>query len=420
MASDNTATITFDADLSGLSDALDDASAGVADFGDQTETVFANLTASMNRAVALAPALSQNLANMQGPDLSGDKAEIQTLVDNLRNSIIQTNTDITASDATAAADRIKAEQQVVAEKERLGQISSDDALQQLKTLADQEQDINRQRAASVQAAAGDGDTSSGSTNAAKQQAQDQQRAMRQTEQLQDQAALKASQQWNDVANSISRAFTTSVQGIVLGTQTIQQAMTRLGQNILTEFVDGTIQKMVQQWLVGNQSIQTATAELQSFLGISDVTTAASSVATARGAASANIGAYASEGAAAAVASTAAIPLVGPELAPAAGTAIYADIMAFDVASAAGGWMVPSDQLAMVHENERVLPARYSAGLDAMVGSAAQGGSGGGHTFNNSFSINAPDSLTARQLPGLIQRHLERSARNGAYGSMRRG
>ena len=423
MASDNSAEITFDADLSGLTDALQEAAAGVGDFGDRSDAVFARLTDSLQRASALAPGLSQSLSSIRAPALTVDDSALETQIDQAgqraQAAADRVNEAVIEGSAKAADAQIKTQQQVVTEQQELGQISGADALQQLEALAGQEHDVNLKRITDMRAVYESQGNGAGVARMDADALAEQQRYTQQIDQLQTAAALKAKAQWNDTATSISRAFGTSVQGIVLGTQTVQQAMSKLGQNIVAEFIDGTIQKMVKQWIAGNATIQDATATLQGFLGISDAATAESSVTSAQAAASANIAAYASEGAAAAIASTAAIPLVGPELAPAAGTAIYADIMSFGLPSAAGGWMVPSDQLAMVHENERILPARYSAGLDAMVGNAATGQGQGGHTFNNSFHINAADGVTARQMPGMIQSHIERSVRNGSFGRMSR-
>jgi hypothetical protein len=416
MASDNTATITFDADLSGLNDALDEAASGVGGFGSQADAAFAGLAAAMQKATALAPGLSQGLAGVKPPRI--DSAAIDQMSQSAQAAAARLQETIIESDAKTADDKIRTARQTVGEEQELGQISATAALQQLQGLADQEHAVNLTRIADMRSVyAAQGDAAGLARNGADQSAEVQ-RYIRQTSELQTQAALKAKQQWNDVATSVSRAFTTSVQGIVLGTETIHQAMTRLGQNILTEFIDGTIQKMVQQWIAGNTAIQTATQALQGFLGITDAENAATSTDTAQASASENINVYASEGAAAAIASTAAIPLVGPELAPAAGAGIYADIVSLN--AYAGGGLIDADQVAMIHQNERVLPARYSAGLDAMVGNAASGqGQGGSHTFNNTFHINAGDGVTARQLPAMIQGHLERSVRNGSFKTMSR-
>ena len=52
------------------------------------------------------------------------------------------------------------------------------------------------------------------------------------------------------------------------------------------------------------------------------------------------------------------PIMGPAAAgPAAAGEATVMAAADGIASAAGGWMVPSDQLAMVHQNEMILPAK---------------------------------------------------------------
>jgi hypothetical protein len=97
-------------------------------------------------------------------------------------------------------------------------------------------------------------------------------------------------------------------------------------------------------------------------------------------------------AAGAFAATAAIPIVGPELAPAAAAA-YAATMGWaaglggGVAAAAGGWVVPDDQLAFVHKNEMVLPANISQGLQ---GAISGGGFGGGPVVHN-WNVTAVDA-----------------------------
>jgi hypothetical protein len=58
-------------------------------------------------------------------------------------------------------------------------------------------------------------------------------------------------------------------------------------------------------------------------------------------------------------------------------------------SAAGGWKVPYDTMAMVHENERILPAKYSEGLDRLVNQGA--------SSSFSVTINAMDAKSVRRL-----------------------
>jgi len=77
---------------------------------------------------------------------------------------------------------------------------------------------------------------------------------------------------------------------------------------------------------------------------------------------------------AAWASTAAIPIIGPELAPAAAATAYAGAMGFMaslvIPSGAGGiWEVPGG-LTMLHENEMVLPAWAASPLRSMISGGA--------------------------------------------------
>jgi hypothetical protein len=107
---------------------------------------------------------------------------------------------------------------------------------------------------------------------------------------------------------------------------------------------------------------------------------------------ASITASASKAGAEAAASQAGIPIVGPVLAISAMGAIMSAVLGLlgNMPSAAGGWKVPNDTLAMVHKDERILPARYSEGLDRLVN---QGGSGTSVTLN----INATDAKSVRRL-----------------------
>lgn len=92
-----------------------------------------------------------------------------------------------------------------------------------------------------------------------------------------------------------------------------------------------------------------------------------------------ITANASVAASGAAASQSGIPVVGPVLAISAMGAMLSAVLGLlgNLPSAAGGLMVPSDMLLKVHEDERVLPARYSEGLDDLV----YGGRRGGLTVN---------------------------------------
>jgi hypothetical protein len=99
----------------------------------------------------------------------------------------------------------------------------------------------------------------------------------------------------------------------------------------------------------------------------------------------------------AMAATAMIPIIGPELAPGVAAETYAVTEGYGaMASAAGGWAdVPEDGApAILHKNEMVLPAKLASGVRNMVAAGvrtpteAQARLGGtSSTINNSGDIN---------------------------------
>jgi hypothetical protein len=102
--------------------------------------------------------------------------------------------------------------------------------------------------------------------------------------------------------------------------------------------------------------------------------------------------------------TVGIPFVGPFLAPAAAAVAFAGVMAF----AEGGWdRVPSDQVAMIHKNEMVLPAHIAEPVRQM---AAAGG-GGGQQFH---FHGVTDASWWRHNQGNIVRTIAEAARNGRH------
>jgi hypothetical protein len=96
------------------------------------------------------------------------------------------------------------------------------------------------------------------------------------------------------------------------------------------------------------------------------------------------------GAANAEAATAAIPIVGPEMAPAVGAATFADIMSWSaVLTAATGALIPRSGFIMAHEAEAVLPARLT---NLLMGVANRPGG----ISNSSTSIGGATTLNVTQ------------------------
>lgn len=122
----------------------------------------------------------------------------------------------------------------------------------------------------------------------------------------------------------------------------------------------------------------------------------------------DISASAARAGAAAFASTAAIPIVGPGLAPEAGAAAYGGAMSFAsglIASASGGYDIPAgvNPMTQLHAREMVLPADIAQPMREQL--AGGGGMGGGVHVN----ISSPDARGVERLlmdnPGAVRRGL---------------
>jgi hypothetical protein len=199
-------------------------------------------------------------------------------------------------------------------------------------------------------------------------------------------------------DGMTSGFSVAVKGLVNGTMSWSNAFKTVLQSALDFFVDMCV-KMGLTW-VSNQLMEM----------IYGKATAASQI-------SANAGIAASG----AMASVAAIPFVGWAMAPEVGASTFASAMAYmgSLASAAGGWeTVPSDQLAMVHKNEQILPAKYAQGLRDLIGGRDQAQqsapSRSGDTYH--VAIHAMDAKSMesalRRNQGGILKVLGEAARNG--------
>ena len=198
--------------------------------------------------------------------------------------------------------------------------------------------------------------------------------------------------WQSRVQPFQNAFSSAITGMITGTKTFGQAMMGLADAIIGSFVDMGVQ-MATTWLI-NEIMGTESAK----------TVAASNIAASGG-----------ETFAATFASISAIPIIGPELAPeaAAGAAAAAVSGGMAIASAAGGWEVPHDTLAMVHKDEKILPAAVSKKIDDWTGDK-----GGGDTHVH-FNISAIDGKSVKKFfannSDLVAQTVGRVVRNNNRG-----
>ena len=109
------------------------------------------------------------------------------------------------------------------------------------------------------------------------------------------------------------------------------------------------------------------------------------------------------------------PVMGPAAAgPAAAGEATVMAAASGIASAAGGWVVPADQVAMVHQNEMILPANISQGVQAMISGNGGAGVGASPVVVNVSAIDSHDVRRFFQSNGsLLVNALNKAMRNGS-------
>jgi hypothetical protein len=208
------------------------------------------------------------------------------------------------------------------------------------------------------------------------------------EQLDFQAVQSSQRTWQGLMQPIQRAFDTSITGMILGTTTLQRAVANITQSIIAEFVNLGV-RMVTNWIASELAMTTATqagaaartaAESEGItagLAIKALN-AVKSIVTDSAQAFAGIFAFLA-------------PIMGPAAAgPAAAGEAAVLAAAGGIASAAGGWVVPSDQLAMVHQNEMILPAHISQGLQGVISANSSAVAGAGPVVINVSAIDSQD------------------------------
>jgi hypothetical protein len=230
----------------------------------------------------------------------------------------------------------------------------------------------------------------------------------QIQKINDQGAQQTQQVWDQAFKTIDSTINSSVMGMIRSTQTFQQAVLKVGDQILGSMINVVLQ-MAERWIAQEAqkiaSTEAASAVLNA-IGLQDAVTART---TQTATAVADIASQAAVAAAGAYAATAAIPYVGPALAPAAATEAYASVMSFEgMASAAGGFYnVPNDMLANIHKDEMVLPSWAAKGVRSIIDTQGGGGGGAGSSSGNVNVTYAPQIggvLGDSQFKGMLQQH----------------
>ncbi len=164
---------------------------------------------------------------------------------------------------------------------------------------------------------------------------------------------KAVESWQKLLQPIANSFDKMIVGMIQGTTTLHQAMQKITQSILTEFISVQA-KTLTHWIATELAKTQASAAGASARGAIEETAAATSIATSAMASIKGILNSAWETMANVYKSIAAIPIVGPVLAPAAAMGAFAVVKGFagSIASAAGGYNIPQgvNPLTQLHQN----------------------------------------------------------------------
>jgi hypothetical protein len=227
-------------------------------------------------------------------------------------------------------------------------------------------------------------------------------------------------------NSITQAFNSQLRGLLAGTTNWHTAFKNALDDLLIRFIEWC--ETTAEHYVLAEALKTAATTS----GVAARTSAE------QGGAAASLGA---QGAAAirSILSSAAeafagvfgflAPLMGPFAAgPAAAAQATVAGMAGAVASAdIGMWQVPRDQLALIHQNELVMPAGPAGALRDMLTNAPNGGGAGGGSVaihpTTHFHVNAMDGASVglwmrSNGPGMAKA-LDQAVRHGAALGLKR-
>lgn len=213
---------------------------------------------------------------------------------------------------------------------------------------------------------------------------------------QQKAAQETKTTWDAAMKPVERSFDTAIQTMVTSTHGFASSVKTALDSIVKGAFTTEINSMVHQWLTG-ETEKTAATTLANKVRLADTTaSAAQTKAVNSTTATADIQTKAAQASAGAYAAIVGIPYVGPILAVAAMAAAEAVVMGLigKISSAEGGMVVDHDQLAMVHEDEMILPSNISQGINEKIlgknpfGDAGSDHGGGG---NNHYHFSALDS-----------------------------
>lgn len=212
----------------------------------------------------------------------------------------------------------------------------------------------------------------------------------------DQLTNEEQQKWTQLGNSIKSSFNSAIDSMLFQGKTFGQGMLTIAQGIIKAFLT-MAENIAENWIESQIASLFATKSTQG-------TSALSQVSDAAAVAGANT-----------FASTSAIPIIGPAMAPGAAVAAVTETMSFAslIALASGAWELRSDMVAQLHKGEMVVPQNFASGLRSGNGTFG----GGDVHMNYSPTINSREPATLSRMLATESSEmlawLNRQFRNGA-------
>jgi hypothetical protein len=233
-------------------------------------------------------------------------------------------------------------------------------------------------------------------------------------------------------DSMSSSFSIGLSGMIVGTKTFRQSLQSLTQSVTAQFVKMGVD-VVGDW--GKKQIALAAL---SAAGQGQQTAAAQAGAAARAGVSAGEAAAGQASIVAAALKSITVsasesfagvfgflaPVMGPAAAGPAAAAQGAvlSVAAFDI----GAWSIPQNQLAMVHQNELIMPAAEAGAFRSMLSQQASGGGAGAQSGGDThvhLNVHALDAGSVKTWLGnnsrQIMKAMNQAVKSGDHLGMRR-
>lgn len=387
--------IKFTADISDLRKGIEQASAEI----DAANRSLRNGAAQMATSFG---ALSQAYAN-------GAAQRVRAAKDGSANeTAVAREQETTQYDI--AMNGVKMQQAVIKEAAQTSQISHEQERASLLALENEREAIERRHLEAQQSS-----YEQGSEGYAKMQ--------RKIDELASQSGLRRVQielaynrevfdDYRRTFEQVGSSVSSGIMGMIEKHETLRQAAQKVLLAIIQNFVQARV-KMVADWAAGvaQQTTTTAGGEAAKTAAVTTGVAARTAAQQSGAAASmaANAGAIITQITASAKEAFAGVvgflaPIMGPAaIGPAAG--VEASVLSAAGFYAQGSWQLPSDQLAMVHQGEMIVPAAATPWAQALMSNAANGGgaSGGGDTHVHNHFHGAV--LDGRELARIVSKQM---------------